>query len=98
LNPIGLYSGRDKSYLEDMTWTLTIIGTSEDILPGVTRKVILKSDRESYGTLPVGVYTCSYFLTLIWPSILDCYYSEQLRADYIRGQVYQGAGVNLIKE
>jgi hypothetical protein len=37
-------------------------------------------------TLPTGVYLLT-ILTLRWPSILDCHFSGQLRADYIRGQV-----------
>jgi hypothetical protein len=49
-------------------------------------------------TLPTVLYICSYFnsqMALYYFILLFC---RQLRADYIRGQVYQGAGVSLIRE
>jgi hypothetical protein len=39
LGPQVFYSGRDKSDLECMTQTLTIIGTSEGALPGVAERI-----------------------------------------------------------
>jgi hypothetical protein len=48
-------------------------------------------------TLPTVLYICSYFNSqmALYFRLLFC---RQLRADYIRGQVYQGAGVSLIRE
>jgi hypothetical protein len=39
LGPKGFYSGGDIPGLEGMTWTLTMIGTSEGALPGVARRI-----------------------------------------------------------
>jgi hypothetical protein len=39
LGPKGFYSGRDKSDLEGLTWTLTMIGASEGALPGVAGRI-----------------------------------------------------------
>jgi hypothetical protein len=44
------------------------------------------------------VFISVAILTLRWLSILDCHYCGQLRADYIRGQVYLGAGISPIRE
>jgi hypothetical protein len=49
--------------------------------------IILKSDSILW-LLCLQVFLSVAILTLRWPSILDCYFSGQLRADYIRGQVY----------
>jgi hypothetical protein len=38
-DPKGFYPGRDKSRLEGMTQTLTIIGASERTLPGVAGRI-----------------------------------------------------------
>jgi hypothetical protein len=35
--------------------------------------------------------------TLRWPSILECYFSGQVRADYIRDKVYQGQVLNQLE-
>jgi hypothetical protein len=39
LVPNDFYSGRDKSGLEGMTQTLTMIGASEGALPGVAGRI-----------------------------------------------------------
>jgi hypothetical protein len=44
------------------------------------------------------VFISVAILTLTWPSILDCHFNGQLRADYIRGQVCQEAEVSPIRE
>jgi hypothetical protein len=59
LDPKGFYSGRDKSDLAGMTRTFN---TDRSIKRGPARcgrkdKVILKSDRESYGYF---TYKCLY--------------------------------------
>jgi hypothetical protein len=64
---------------------------------GRNNKVILKSDRVLW-LLCLSVFISVAILTLRWLSILDCHYCGQLRADYIRGQVYLGAGISPIRE
>jgi hypothetical protein len=39
LGPKGFYSGRDKSALEDMTQTLTIVEASEEALPCIAGRI-----------------------------------------------------------
>jgi hypothetical protein len=39
LCPKGFHSGRDKSALEGMAWTLTMIGASEGALSGTARRI-----------------------------------------------------------
>jgi hypothetical protein len=52
--PKGFCPGRDKSGLEDIPWTLTMIGVSEGVLPGVAGRIknlnfYFERDRVSYG-------------------------------------------------
>jgi truncated hemoglobin YjbI len=66
LIPRGLHSERDKSGLEDMTKTLTMIGSSERAQPDIAGRIKnlsfhFEMFQSHIVTLPTGVYIYSYF-------------------------------------